>query len=84
MKEKIALWGLIYNVSETKLSVLKNYINVNLKLGFIKESKSPCSSLVLFTPKKDKELWLCINYYRLNVVTIKNHYLIPLILNILD
>ena len=62
MNSKTVLWGLIYNVSETELGVLKKYIDLNLKLGFIEESKSPCSSPVLFTPKKDNELCLCIDY----------------------
>ena len=59
---------------ETELAVLKEYINKNLKKGFIKESTLRASALVLFVPKKDKGLWLVVNYYRLNNVIIKDRY----------
>jgi len=39
---------------------------------------------ILFIPKKDRGLWLCINYRGLNKVTIKNRYPLPLINETLD
>jgi len=44
----------------------------------------PVGVLILFTPKKGKRLRLYINYYRLNKVTIKNYYPLPLIIETLD
>ena len=41
---------------ETKLAVLKEYINKNLKKGFIQKSTSRAGALVLFVLKKDKGL----------------------------
>ena len=32
---------------------------------------------MLFAKKKDKTLWLCIDYWQLNGVTIKNSYPLP-------
>ena len=32
---------------------------------------------MLFSKKKDKTLWLCIDYWQLNGVTIKNRYPLP-------
>ena len=40
--------------------------------------------LVLFIKKKDRSLYLCINNQRLNKITYKDHYLIPLVSNLLD
>jgi hypothetical protein len=41
---------------KTKLVVLKEYINKNLKKEYIKESISRARALVLFVLKKDKGL----------------------------
>jgi len=59
---------------ENKLAILKEYINKNLKKGFIKELTLKARALVLFVLKKDKGLQLVINYYKLNNVTIKDKY----------
>ena len=59
---------------ENKLVVLKEYINKNLRRGFIKESTLRARALVLFVFKKDKGLQLVINYYKLNNITIKDKY----------
>ena len=45
--------------------------------GFISPSTSPWGAPVLFTKKKDKTLQLCIDYQKLNRVTIKNRYPLP-------
>src|SRR5438876_12315706 len=45
---------------------------------------SPAGVPILFAPKKDSKLRLCIDYKGLNKVTQKNQYLIPLINEILD
>ena len=65
-------------MSETELAVLKEYINKNLKKGFIRESILKVGALVLFVLKKDKELRLVVNYRKLNNVIIKNWYSTPL------
>jgi hypothetical protein len=39
---------------------------------------------ILFVLKKDSGLHLCVDYYSLNKVTIKNHTLLPLISKTLD
>ena len=72
-------FGPIYQLSEKELKVLKEYIDDNLQKGFIKPSTSPAGSPVLFVPKKDGSLRLCVDYRALNNITIKDRYALPLI-----
>jgi len=39
---------------------------------------------VLFIKKKDRSLWLCVNFHGLNKITKKDRYPHPLIFNLLD
>jgi hypothetical protein len=59
---------------ENELAVLKEYINKNLKKGYIQESTLSARALVLFVPKKDRKLRLVVDYKGLNNVTIKDRY----------
>ena len=56
---------------------LKEYIKEILIKGFIRKSKSPAGVPILFVVKKDVTLRLCIDYRRLNAVTVRNSYPIP-------
>ena len=51
---------------------------------WIRLSKLLASTLILFVLKADGTIRLCVDYYRLNKVTIKNCYLIPLVSKILN
>ncbi|GJR85299.1 putative reverse transcriptase domain-containing protein [Tanacetum coccineum] len=42
--------------------------------GFIRPSSSPWGAPVLFIKKKDGSFWMCIDYHRLNKLTVKNRY----------
>ena len=74
----------LYNLSEQELRVLKNYIDKHLQSGYIIWSKSSAASSILFIKKKNDSLQLCMNYWGLNAIIIKNKYLISLILEILN
>jgi hypothetical protein len=65
-------------LSENDLRTLKEYIDVNLKKGYIRESTSPWGSPVLFANKKDGGKRLCIDYRKLNDLTKKDRYALPL------
>jgi hypothetical protein len=58
---------------------MRKYLTDNLAKGFIISSKAPFSSLVLFAYKGDRLLQFYINYYKLNIITKKNYYPLPLI-----
>ena len=73
------VYGPIYNLSETELKALKDYIDNMVAKGFIRPSKSPFGSPVLFVKKPDGSLRLCVDYRKLNDITIKNRYALPLI-----
>jgi len=55
-----------------------------LKKGFIRKSRSPAGYPVLFQKKRDGTLRLCVDYKKLNAVTIRNSYPLPLIIDIIE
>ena len=63
---------------------MQEYIQQILDKGWIQPSTSPAGAPILFVPKKDGGLHLCVNYHGLNVVTLKNHYPISLVNKIMD
>ena len=62
-----------------ELETLKAYIETNLANRFIKSSKSPAGAPILFDRKSDCFFRLCVNYWDLNNLIIKNRYPLPLI-----
>lgn len=76
---KIPDHGLIYGMSRDELLVLKKYLEDNLRKGFIRTSTSSATSLVLFVTKLGGGLRFCVNYQKLNAITVKDRYPIPLI-----
>ncbi|SYW84565.1 uncharacterized protein UHO2_04504 [Ustilago hordei] len=71
--------GPLYLKGPKEMSELRRYLDENLKKGFIRPSKSPARSPVLFVPKKDGGLRLCVDYRGLNEITVKNRAPLPLI-----
>ena len=52
--------------------------------GFVRSSTSPWGAPVLFVKKKDGSMRLCIDYRKLNKVTIRNQYPLPRIDDLFD
>ncbi|SOV09010.1 uncharacterized protein UDID_18230 [Ustilago sp. UG-2017a] len=71
--------GPLYLKGPKEMTELRRYLDENLKKGFIRPSKSPARSPVLFVPKKDGGLRLCVDYRGLNEITVKNRAPLPLI-----
>lgn len=63
---------------------LQEWIEAELKAGRIRPSTSPYGSPVLFVPKKDGSLRLCVDYRALNRQTIRDRYPISRIDDMLD
>src|SRR5271154_7105841 len=77
-------YGPIYSLSERELEALREYLDEHLKKGYIRPSTSPAGYPILFIPKKDGSLRLCVDYRHLNAITIKNRYALPLISELQD
>ncbi len=77
-------YGPIYTLSLVELETLKAYIKTHLKTGFIRLSKSLVGAPILIDKKPDGNLCLCVDYWSLNNLTIKNWYPFPLIKVALD
>ncbi|CAI7839865.1 unnamed protein product, partial [Closterium sp. NIES-54] len=73
-----------YRLSPTELTDMKKQIEYLLDRQLICPSTSPYGAPVLFTPKPDGSLRMCIDYRALNKHTVKNKYLIPRIDDLLD
>jgi hypothetical protein len=72
-------YGPLYAMSENELKVLRKYLTEHLAKGFIRPSSSPMSSPVIFVKKPGGGLRFCVDYRKLNEITIKNRYPIPLV-----
>ncbi|KAF9763133.1 Retrovirus-related Pol polyprotein from transposon opus [Nosema granulosis] len=59
-------------------------IHKYIREGIIRESKSPWRSPIVMEPKKNGEYRLCIDYRRLNSVTVKDAYPMPRVDEILE
>jgi hypothetical protein len=77
-------YGPLYNLSVSELRVLREYLDDALAKGWIRPSTSPAGAPILFVPKKDGTLRLCVDYRGLNRVTKKNRYPLPLINETMD
>jgi hypothetical protein len=76
---KIKIYPMLINEQKT----LDQFIQENLEKGYIVSSKSLMTSSVFFIKKKTSDLKLIQNYRKLNSITVKNHYLLLLSLDII-
>jgi len=73
----------IYPLSPNEQRKLDAFLEENLKSRRIRPSKSPMASPVFFVKKKDGSFRLVQDYRKLNEMTIKNSYPLPLISDII-
>ena len=76
--------GQIYSMSQAELKTLQEFLDDHITTGFIRPSQSLHRVPVLFAKKKDGSLCLCIDFCGLNMITKKDCYPLPLIVNLLD
>ncbi|KAM5194570.1 olfactory receptor 11A1-like [Mantella aurantiaca] len=60
------------------------YLDDSLKKVFIHPSSSPVGAGIFFVEKKDHSLRPCIDYRKLNKITVKNRYPLPLVPELLQ
>ena len=71
-------------MSPVEQKELDKFLEENLESGRIHPSKSLMVSPVFFVDKKDSKLRFMQDYWKLNVMTVKNTYLLPLVPNIIN
>ena len=74
----------IYPLSRDEQAEMDAFIEENLRTGRIQPSKSPMASPCFFIKKKDGKLRLIQDYRKLNGMTVKNRYPLPLISELVE
>ncbi len=69
----------LYQMFNHKLQKIKKYLIEHLNKEFIFSSFASYVSLILFIEKKDDSLRFCVDYRKLNALTKRNRYSLPLI-----
>ncbi|GKE83026.1 putative reverse transcriptase domain-containing protein, partial [Tanacetum coccineum] len=73
-----------YRLAPLEMQELSNQLQELSDRGFIRPSTSPWEAPVIFVKKKDGSFRMCIDYWELNKLTIKNHYPLPRIDDLFD
>ena len=66
-----------YRVGPKQRELEQVEITKQLEAGVIEPSSSEWAAPVLFVPKKDGKLRFCVDYRRLNTMTVKDSYPLP-------
>ena len=69
----------LYNYNLEELQAIKKYITENLYKGFIVPSSTLYTAPILFARKGNRSLQFCIDFRKLNLITRKDRYPLPLI-----
>ncbi len=69
----------LYNLLNTELATLRQYLDNVIAKEWIKHFVSSTDAFILFILKKNDSLHLCMNYWNLNKITVKNHHLLSFI-----
>ncbi|KAA8631075.1 hypothetical protein SMACR_09594 [Sordaria macrospora] len=69
----------LYKMTLEELEECRQYITENLQKGFIKASSAPWVAPILFVPKGNGGLRFCVDYHKLNALSKKDRYPLPLI-----
>ncbi|GJW27274.1 putative reverse transcriptase domain-containing protein [Tanacetum coccineum] len=71
-------------LAPSKMKELLDQLKELSNKGFIRSSSSPWGAPILFVKKKDGSFRMCIDYRKLNKLTVKNRYLLPRIYDLFD
>jgi hypothetical protein len=73
-----------YRYSPEQKTKIERQVDDMLRSGIIIPSHSPFASLVLLVKKKDNTWRFCVDYRKLNSITVKNKFPLPIIDEFLD
>ena len=73
-----------YPMSPAEQTELDKFLTEHIAKGYLVPSKLPMASPVFFIKKKDGKLRLVQDYHRLNKITVKNRYPLPLAADIIN
>ncbi|GKB80475.1 putative reverse transcriptase domain-containing protein [Tanacetum coccineum] len=73
-----------YRLAPSEMKELSDQLKELSDKGFIRPIFSPWGAPVLFVKKKDGSFWMCIEYWELNKLTVKNRYSLPRIDDLFD
>jgi hypothetical protein len=68
----LPLYLKMYNMSLRESKAPKEWIIEHLAKGYIWESTSLTEAHIVFSFKKNRKLWIYVDYQKLNAMTIKN------------
>ena len=74
-----SLYESLYNLLNAELTTLRQYLDDVLAKEWIKHFVSSIDASILFIFKKNDSFHLCMNYWNLNKITVKNRHSLSLI-----
>ena len=76
--------GKLYPLSPDELELLKEYLDEMLKNGNIRPSKSSAGAPIFFAKQANGKWQIVVDYRRLNAITIKDKYPLPLMTTLME
>jgi len=73
----------VYPMNQVEDEAVRKFLHDELEKGYIRESKSPYTSSFFFVHKKDGKMRLVQDYRKINAITIRNQYPLPLIADLI-
>ncbi len=73
----------VYPMNRIEDEAVQKFLDSELEKGYIRESKSPYASSFFFVKKKDGKLRPVQDYRKINALTIRNQYPLPLIADLI-
>lgn len=68
-----------YRMAEIEREIARKIINELLENNIVRESRSPYASPITLVKKKTGDYRICVDYRRLNAITVKDKYPLPLV-----
>src|SRR6266581_606610 len=73
----------VYPINRNEDDAVRKFLHDELEKGYIRESKSPYASSFFFIRKKDGKMRPVQDYRKINAITIRNQYPLPLIADLI-